>query len=671
LVRHRQRAEELTHRAQTYARDVSRFELTMRQAYLKPPHDLAADVEPLRARLGEIARELPLLDGESLQVARLALGKGYLAVGDPDAAQPYLQAAWSAGLRDAELEFALGEALAERYHRAIEQAARLEDAADRKAAEARAAAQLRDAALPHLRAGSSAVESPPLVEAMVLADAGQLDEGERIARKLAVEEPWRFEALRLTGDIQWARAQKREGESGQRAARAMYDAAAASYGDALKIAPSEPLSAHGRCLVAERLSQINYYARTLAQPDLDRWIGWCAADPVKQAELLVSHGQALLDRGDEHAAQAKLSEALRLARSVPPTHASLTAQAEATFYQTRALGLGPASRDGLHEAARLCQAAARLGPLPNMCFLATTEYVATADPPDGDQLLAGLMREIERKLGQEPLMRQYHHRHMVRGAMAARAAAHGRPADWRGAIADAEKVAELRPEMDLGWHNAGYAAVEWAAVEQRLGGDFSEPLATARRDLARGLAIDPQDEDGRLMRAGVELVVAKQALAEGRNIEPDLRNAEAFMAAVPPAMPEARGMHYSLAVLRYLAAPASAIDMPVPADGQNQQSWPAWLKKVRALAARHADVAPTIAQALASIEAGMAEEALRTDGLAYRGLLLLEAARAAPAAQQKFKAQLAVTELERALQVNPRLQHIIGKGLEEARVLAR
>lgn len=671
LVRHRARAEELTHRAQSYARDVERFELVMRQAYMKPAHELEDDRRPLRARLAEIARDLPLLDGESLQVARLALGKGYLAIGAGDESRRYLQAAWDAGMRDAELQFTMGEALAEQYHQALERARLIDDPVARKSVEARAAVELRDAALPHLRAGWSAVESPALVEAMMLADGGKLDDAERMANKLAADEPWRFEAVRLVADVERTRGNQLEESGKLRDGTAAFSRAWERYGDALKIAPSDPRSREGRCLTALALTSAAYNTSTLGTVDVASWQRACDGHPATQARILVYEARHVID--NEHGdGQPLLREGLRLAESAPAGYDRLVAIITVSQHYGDAVYPDPAWRDLRRRGIAACREAARLGPMPDTCFFSISDYVAYTDPPYGDALLAEITPLAEKRLAEAPSSwMAAKNRAVVRHTLAQRAAAHGRPADWRNVLAAYARADALNPEVDVAAFNAGATALEWATEEIFVGGDSDEALAQAAIWIDRARKIDPRFGRTANEEVQLELLRALRAIQSGADALPFLRAAEAAAATMPN-----HGARYTMPALiagvRYLAAPATSTAMPAPPSDENAVlTLGTWLKKVHALTLEHADVMPTIRDGRAAMDRGYQAIPFYTQFLAYRGLLQLEAAKAAAAADQRREAQQAVDELTHALDVNPRLAHVIGNGLQEARDLAR
>jgi tetratricopeptide (TPR) repeat protein len=75
------------------ASGVDRVESDLRYAFLEPSHDTTFDVERARTKLAELARAAPSLRPIERGVVEVALGRGYLALGETTAAIEHLRAA--------------------------------------------------------------------------------------------------------------------------------------------------------------------------------------------------------------------------------------------------------------------------------------------------------------------------------------------------------------------------------------------------------------------------------------------------------------------------------------------------------------------------------------------------------------------------------------------------
>lgn len=117
-VQSQRREEAAARRARLAERlggEAQQIESALREAYLRPLHDLRPDRQAVRARMHHIQAELVGLDGESAAYVHAALGRAHLALREWSAAATELRAAQAAGLEMAADHVALGRALGELY----------------------------------------------------------------------------------------------------------------------------------------------------------------------------------------------------------------------------------------------------------------------------------------------------------------------------------------------------------------------------------------------------------------------------------------------------------------------------------------------------------------------------------------------------------------------------
>lgn len=177
--------------AQRFAMDARDVEHRMRVEHLMPPHDLGPALAHMRERLLQLERDMARLGPEAQGPGRLAMGRGYCHLGEPDRAREVLERAWAQGYRTPETACALARAACASYFTLVSR----EDMADRDDALAAAKARLRKEARTYfdLSAGQ-AWEPASLAEARVLYVEDRFGEALDRARQAFREHPWLYEA---------------------------------------------------------------------------------------------------------------------------------------------------------------------------------------------------------------------------------------------------------------------------------------------------------------------------------------------------------------------------------------------------------------------------------------------------------------------------------------------
>jgi serine/threonine-protein kinase len=193
--------------AQALGEDVKGMELFLRNAYGMPLHDVERERGIVRERLKGIEARMRAAGRVGEGPGNYAMGRGYLALGDPGAARDHLERARAAGYRSAALDVALGQALGELFRRAVEESKRITNEEERKKRLAGIERELRDPALARLRAGVGAeveVETPAYAEGLIALYEGRHEAALGKAREAFAAAPWLYEAKKLEGDAHYA-----------------------------------------------------------------------------------------------------------------------------------------------------------------------------------------------------------------------------------------------------------------------------------------------------------------------------------------------------------------------------------------------------------------------------------------------------------------------------------
>ncbi len=244
----RRAASEQARQAQLFGQKVEQFELVMRQAAMAPLHDARKEREAVEREVRQIAGTLPRLSSAQEGPARYAVGRGWLVLGNQEAALAELQRAYDDGYRPADLEHSLGRALGETYMAKLRQARQLEEPAQQAAKQEELARQYREPARRLLQKGEGSLLEPvEYLEALIAYYEGRYDDALSRADKARQRVPWLFESLRLAGDVHVARGDERWSKGDGKAALREYDSAGHAYQAATAIAHSDSASYDGDC----------------------------------------------------------------------------------------------------------------------------------------------------------------------------------------------------------------------------------------------------------------------------------------------------------------------------------------------------------------------------------------------------------------------------------------
>jgi serine/threonine-protein kinase len=181
--------------------DVKEMELFLRSAYGLPLHNVERERDVIRARLGKIEKTAARAGESGRAPGDYALGRGYLALQEPEKARELLERAEAGGYTSPELDYALGRALGEVYRKELAKTKQIQNKEERAAAIQKVEVSYRGPALIHLGAARGAMlESPAYVEGLIAFYGGRYEEALGKAREATEETPWLYEAKKLEGD---------------------------------------------------------------------------------------------------------------------------------------------------------------------------------------------------------------------------------------------------------------------------------------------------------------------------------------------------------------------------------------------------------------------------------------------------------------------------------------
>jgi tetratricopeptide (TPR) repeat protein/predicted Ser/Thr protein kinase len=231
--------------ARQLGQEAERLEWILRAAQLSPLHD----VRPERRM---VALALHRLEGDGGQIASgptaVALGRGYLGLGDLRRARSLLERAWEDGERGADVAFALGSTLSGLYTDELRDAERLGDEPLRIARRAELRARYHEPALKYLRLGRAAgADAPERVEALIAANEGRDADATRLAKDALAKLPWLYEAVVLQGDVALAAGRRHRERAEYEPALGRLREAAELYDQAAQIGRSAPATYEAEC----------------------------------------------------------------------------------------------------------------------------------------------------------------------------------------------------------------------------------------------------------------------------------------------------------------------------------------------------------------------------------------------------------------------------------------
>lgn len=268
--------------AQNLTRQVADIESMARFVYMSRPHDVRNDMQRLQTRLDDLRDVMNRAGRLGEGPGNYALGRGYLALNDLDAARDALERAHAVSPDDRRIAYALGLTYDALYRQALASSLLLADKNKRTARQAKVKQDYRDPALRFLKAAEGVdLAAPNYLKALVAFAEDREDESLQHLRAARRDKNWFYESWKLEADILHNRAVRAAEQGDQHQARRWLDAAMVSYDAAGDIAPCDT------ALLTRRLEIYLTAVRvpTFENKDVMHWYGE-ASGLVEQARLI-------------------------------------------------------------------------------------------------------------------------------------------------------------------------------------------------------------------------------------------------------------------------------------------------------------------------------------------------------------------------------------------------
>jgi predicted Ser/Thr protein kinase len=224
--------------AQYYGQEAERIEALLRYSRLQPTHDIRLELKIVQTRIQAMEEAVRQGRSGALGPGNYALGRAYLALGDPDRAKNHLEKAWEDGFQEKSAAYARGRVLGLLFSRGLQQARNIQNRELREAKVQELEQSLRDPAAELLKQGQGSLLDPPAFQEGLLAFyGGQHREAIAKAREAAQTAPWFYEARRLEAEISMDQSRR---EKDPAKALSYLEAANSALLEALRTAPSDP-----------------------------------------------------------------------------------------------------------------------------------------------------------------------------------------------------------------------------------------------------------------------------------------------------------------------------------------------------------------------------------------------------------------------------------------------
>ncbi len=241
MVRAQLRAARDFERAEELGQDIKELELFLRFASSLPLHDVGREQAVIRKRMDEMAAQFGGRRGQAAALVEYALGRGFLALGEPERARERLIAGLQLGHRSPDAHYALGRALGELYQRGLDQTRFAGTPGWQAQQREKLRRELLTPALHELAQGQGQRLEPTSFAQGVLAyQSGRYKEAMDHARQTLEQAPWLYEADLLIADCLRALGEAAHLAGKHKESIELYEKAAAHYRAAREVGRSDP-----------------------------------------------------------------------------------------------------------------------------------------------------------------------------------------------------------------------------------------------------------------------------------------------------------------------------------------------------------------------------------------------------------------------------------------------
>lgn len=275
--------------AKQLGQDINDIEWRVRTAYSLPLHDTGPDKARVRARMTQVESQIRSYGAVGTRLGHFVLGRGHLALHEFDRAFEHLKKAEALGVKDLELDYALGRVLGETFNKAIEDARKSGDKSFFERRRREIEAKYLVPALDYLNK-SRRLDTVPAKYLDGLIDYYQrrYDAALLNAQFALRQDPWLYEALELQGHVHMARALDRKDHGDTDQAERSFQAAITAYERAAEIGRSDYRLYEAIAEAWIRQEEMDLFRGVNPEPKLQ--LALAAADRALEAAPLESHG---------------------------------------------------------------------------------------------------------------------------------------------------------------------------------------------------------------------------------------------------------------------------------------------------------------------------------------------------------------------------------------------
>jgi serine/threonine-protein kinase len=560
--------------ARRFTEKVERLEAQARYSNLAPLHDISKDRQALRANMSAIEEEIRQGGESALGPGHYALGRGALALGDPQQAREYLESAWQHGYREPRVAYALALALGRLYQEQLLLLRRINSRPQRDARKQELTRHFREPALAYLRQSEGAeVPSLEYVAALLAFYEERYEDALARLDTLGDTLPWFYEAPALRGDILSARGWERWNGGNREGALADFEAGRRAYESAAAIARSVPAVYVSLGRLESSALSMELYGKGDVLPHFTRGLDAAAqalsvAPEDPEAWRLKAYFHRRLaehrtNRGED--AEEELGKALEAARRAveldPKQPVNRMELGLCLWQQARRLqDRNQDPREQLRQAVELFESIRAEDRDPDLHTLLGLVFKVWADYEDqvGGEALPYRGKAIQSYLTALQQDERLTDTWMNLGIAWLTRAQHRRAEDPEGdlrqATAALDKARALNPQHIVPYFYAGQAQWLEARRQRARGVDPRPTLARAVEAYRKGLEINPKIPQ---LHNGLGTVLIEQARAawdRGEAPDPLLDQAKAaFEQAIAVAPQQGFGYHNVGEVLAWRA----------------------------------------------------------------------------------------------------------------------
>lgn len=233
-------------RAEQLGQDIKEFELFLRFANSMPLHDVGREQAVIRERMANIASELGGRRGRAAALVEYALGRGYLALGEPAQARTHLESALKLGHRSPDAHYALGRALGALYQRGLDDIRFAGTPGWQAQQRAKLRGELLQPALQQLQQGrGQRLEPASYAEGLLAYQSGSYGDAMQHARRTLEVAAWLYEGHLLIADSLRALGEAAHLAGKHKESIDLYEQAASHYRTARELGRSD-IEVHSR-----------------------------------------------------------------------------------------------------------------------------------------------------------------------------------------------------------------------------------------------------------------------------------------------------------------------------------------------------------------------------------------------------------------------------------------